>query len=66
MGFLVCIKRKKTANVFACGNALQSLTMAATVCKAVSERIAKERGICKEEAEKLVIESVKDAQELLN
>ena len=65
MRFLACIKMKNTSNVLVCGNALQLLTMTTVVYKAVSARIAKEKGICKEEAEKLVIESLKDTKELL-
>lgn len=65
MGFLVCIKKKRTANILACGNALESLTMAAVVCKAAAEKIEKEKGICKEEAEKFVIEAIKNEKGLL-
>ena len=65
MGTLICMSAKKNAKVIIIGDSLQALVMSTAICKAVAEKIAKEKGVPLEEAIKFVGESIVEAERTL-
>lgn len=65
MGILICIKRKNKANIFMVGNTTDALTMTVTVCKGVTKKIARKKGITLDKATKFLTECIIETKDYL-
>lgn len=60
MEIIFAIKKRKTGKVKSIGNTLDLLSLLVSISKTLAERIAKEKEISKENAERLVVECIND------
>lgn len=65
MGLIICIKKKKHIKIYSLGSTVNSLTMGVAICRAVSEKIAREKNIALNDAIKIFLESVEETKNLL-
>lgn len=65
MGFIFALKSKRTGRVKIVGNTLNVLILLVAISKAIVEKVSKEKGICMEQAEKFVVESIADGMKTI-
>jgi len=65
MNFISCLKVKQKAKVHMVGGTLSLLTMVVAICKAIAERISKEKGLNLDESIEFIAESIKDGYKTL-
>lgn len=66
MRFIMCFQKKHKVKVINKSNTLDSLVMLVAICKAVTEKIAIEKGMKMEEALRFVVDSICESYKSLN
>lgn len=66
MRFIMCFQGKYRVKILNKSKTLDSLVMLVAICKAVTEKIAIEKGMKTEEAFRFVVDSICESYESLN
>lgn len=65
MSIIFAYTKNKKAKVKVVGKTLGSLTLLVAISKCLVERISKEKGVCLDEAENIVIDCIKDGMKTM-
>lgn len=65
MAIMISFSKKKKAKVIAIGRTLDSLSLLIAMSKSLTEKISKEKNICIEESEKVVLDCIKEGIQVM-